>query len=78
MGCGISQDSVLDPLRFFLNTSDFEKMIQYQDMSLYSYADDNQVYVYTCSRPGQENILWDKTARCVEEINLWMKSIQIS
>ena len=51
-------------LLFLIYTADIGKIAQHHHVSLYLYADDNRVYTH--GRPDQDNVLWDKTSRCME------------
>ena len=59
-------------LLFLIYSADIDKIAQHHNTSLFSFADDNQVYTH--GGPSQKNVLWNKPARCIEEISLWIKS----
>lgn len=69
MTCGVPQGSILGPLLFNISMLPLAKVMENNNISYHSYADDTQVYI-TLS-PGDYRQM-QELARCIEQINYWM------
>ena len=69
---GVPQGSVPGPLLFIIYTAELEDVVKTHDCRLYTYADDNQVYLLC--RHSDSTAAAAKLENCVSEVNAWMAS----
>jgi len=70
--CGVSQDSVLEPVLFVLYTVELISLTERHGQSPHLYADDTQVYG-SCP-PAAVDALSSQIAECADDTATWMKS----
>ena len=70
LSCGVSQGSVLGPLKLCIYMLPIDSIMRHHDIDFHIYADDTQLYVsFDLSNP---NVALDRMHLCIFDLRIWM------